>query len=821
MLCQMLSGIQLVNHNLAMIKNYIKIAWRNIVRNKTFSAINIVGLSIGIAACILILQYVAFELSFDDFHKNKNQIYRVRQDRYNEGKLSTQWAAGTFAVGNSFKDAFSEVQDYVKLIRYRPTMMEYGERSLKVEKVYMAGSSFFNIFSYPLLSGDAKTALTEPNTLVLSESVAKKFFGSENPVGKTILRNKKSAYKVTGVFKDMPANTHLKADILISYATFLSEAGDRQPETAWQWDGCLTYLKLRPNTDISKLEAKFPALVDKLAGDDHKKFKTGAVYLLQPLTDIHLYSHYMMEAEANGDGSTVYLLLGIAFFIVVIAWVNYINLATARAINRAREVGVRKAVGSQRSQLIGQFMTESVLLNGLAVILALIIVAISLPKFNEISGQALSFQLLASRMFWLPLITLFVIGAFFSGLYPAFVLSGFKPVAVLKGKVSTSAKGILLRKSLVVFQFAASLFLLVGTLTVFQQIRFMRQQSLGINIDQTLVINPPIIADDSTYMRQMSAFKDELMRQSGIKSITASTVVPGEASDWNAGGIRLKGTDESQGKQYRVIGADYDFLKTYDLKLIAGRNFSKEFGSDPKAVVFNKMAVKQLGFSNQQEAVGKEIDFWGEIFTIVGVTDNFHQQSLKDAYEPMIIRLIPDIRGYFSVKLTSSSAAASVATIQSEWNRFFPGNPFEYIFLDERFNDQYKADQRFGQVFGVFTGLAILVACLGLFGLASFTTAQRTKEIGIRKVLGSSVYAIVEMLYREFAILILISFVIAAPLAWFATSQWLNGYAFRTSIQWWLFAAPFVLVLVIALLTVSFQSIKAALMNPIQSLKSE
>jgi len=804
-----------------MIKNYIKIAWRNIIRNKTFSAINIVGLSLGIAACILILQYVAFELSFDDFHKDKNQIYRVRQDRYNEGKLSTQWAAGTFAVGNSFKDAFSEVQDYVKLIRYRPTMMEYGDRSLKVEKVYMAGSSFFNIFSYPLLSGDARTALTEPNTVVLSESVAKKFFGSENPVGKTILKNKKSAYKVTGVFKDMPANTHLKADVLISYATFLSESGDSQPETAWQWDGCLTYLKLRPDTDIAKLEGKFPALVDKLAGADHKTYKTSAVYLLQPLTEIHLYSHYMMEAETNGDGSTVYLLLGIAFFIVVIAWVNYINLATARAINRAREVGVRKAVGSQRSQLIGQFMTESVLLNGFAVILALILVAVSLPKFNEISGQALSFQLLASRMFWLPLITLFVIGAFFSGLYPAFVLSGFKPVVVLKGKVSTSARGILLRKSLVVFQFAASLFLLVGTLTVFQQIRFMRQQSLGINIDQTLVINPPIIADDSTYMRQMSAFKDELLRQSGIKSITASTVVPGEASDWNAGGIRLKGTDESQGKQYRIIGVDYDFLKTYDLKLIAGRNFSKEFGSDPKAVVFNKMAVKQLGFSNPQEAVGKEIDFWGETFTIVGVTDNFHQQSLKDAYEPLIIRLIPDIRGYFSVKLTSGSATASVATIQSEWNRFFPGNPFEYTFLDERFNDQYKADQRFGQVFGVFTGLAILVACLGLFGLASFTTAQRTKEIGIRKVLGSSVYSIVEMLYREFAILILISFVIAAPLAWFATSQWLNGYAFRTGIQWWLFAAPFLLVLVIALLTVSFQSIKAALMNPIQSLKSE
>lgn len=804
-----------------MIKSYFKIAWRNIVRNKAFSAINIVGLALGIAACILILQYVAFELSFDNFHANGDQIYRVRQDRYNEGKLSTEWAAGAFAVGNSFKEAYPEVEDYVKLINRGSMVLDHGERSFKVEKVYISSSSFFSVFSYPLLNGNPKTALTETNTVVLSASVASKLFGNENPVGKIIQINKRKSAKVTGVFEDMPANTHFKTDILISYATFVSEVKPNNPDLAWQWDGCLTYLKLRKGTDIPKLEAKFPALVDKLAGEEHKKYNSAAVYLLQPLKDIHLYSHLMMEAEPNGDGNTVYLLLGIAFFIVVIAWVNYINLSTARAINRAREVGVRKAVGSQRSQLIGQFMMESVLLNGLAVVLALILVALSLPKFNEISGQQLSFALLGSRMFWLPLITLFIVGAFFSGLYPAFVLSGFKPVVVLKGKVSTSTKRILLRKSLVVFQFAASLFLLVGTLTVFQQIRYMRQQSLGINIDQTLVINPPIVADDSTFMRQMSAFKDELLRQSGVKSVTASTVVPGQPSQWNAGGIRLKGTDESAGKQYRIIGVDYDFLKTYDLKLVSGRNFSKEFGSDPKAVIFNKMAVKQLGFSNPEQAIGKEINFWGEIFTIVGVTDNFHQQSLKDAYEPLIIRLIPDIRGYFSVKLSTGQANTSVAGIQSEWNRFFPGNPFEYSFLDDRFNDQYKADQRFGQVFGVFTGLAILVACLGLFGLASFTTAQRTKEIGIRKVLGSSVYAIVEMLYREFAILILISFLISAPLAWFATSRWLNGYAFRTDIQWWLFAAPFVLVLVIALLTVSFQSIKAALMNPVKSLKSE
>jgi putative ABC transport system permease protein len=798
-----------------MLRNYLKIAW-------AFSAINIVGLAIGVAACVLILQYVAFELSYDDFHANGDRIYRVRQDRYNEGKLSTQWAAGAQAAGYSFKGAFPEVEDYVNVLRRGSAVVDYKEKSLKVEKVYIASQSFFTVFSYPLMAGNPATALAQPNTVVLSETVARRLFGRENPLGKTIQQNRKEAVKITGVFKDFPANTHLQPDYIISHATFVSQAGpDNNPNTAWQWDGALSYLLLRPGVNPRALEAKFPALVDKLAGAEHRKYRSAAVYLLQPLRDIHLYSHFMMEAEPNGDGKTVYLLMAIAFFIVLIAWVNYINLATARAINRAKEVGVRKAVGSLRGQLIGQFMTESVLLNALAVSLALLLVALALPTFNELSGQQLSASLLYSRLFWLPLTGLFVIGSFFSGLYPAIVLSGFKPIAVLKGKVSTSRQGINLRKSLVVFQFTASLFLLVGTLAVFQQISFMRKQSLGINIDQTLVLNPPILGNDSTFMRQMTAFKEELLRQSTIRSVAVSSIVPGQGSDFNAGGIRLKGVDESKGKQYRIIGIDHDFIKAYDLKLLAGRNFSKEFGSDPKAVVFNKIAIQQLGFADPAQAIGKQIDFWGDIFTIVGVTDNFHQQSLRDAYDPLILVLKPDVSGFFSIKLNTRDLTKQIAGIRAEWNRFFPGNPFEYSFLDERFNNQYRADQRFGQVFGFFTLLAILVACLGLFGLASFTTAQRTKEIGVRKVLGASVGSIVQLLYREFAVLILVAFVIATPLSWYAVTRWLQGYAFRTNLPWWLFVIPFLLVLLIALLTVSFQSVKAALMNPVKSLRSE
>ncbi|HLL94350.1 MAG TPA: ABC transporter permease [Spirosoma sp.] len=805
-----------------MFRNHLIIAWRNIVRNKTFSVVNILGLAIGIAACVLILQYVSFELSYDNFHTKGDRIYRVRQDRYNEGKLSTQWAAGAQAVGNSFKAAFEEVEDYVKILRRGPAVVDYKEKSLKVEKVYIASQAFFTIFSYPLVAGNPATALAEPNTVALSETVARRLFGTENPIGKTIRQNRRNAVKVTGVFKDFPANTHLQPDYIIPYVTFKKQVGpDNNPDNAWQWDGALSYILLRPGVDPRALEAKFPALVDRLAGEEHRKFRSAAVYLLQPLRDIHLYSHFMNEAEPNGDGKTVYLLLAIAFFIVVIAWVNYINLTTARSIDRAKEVGVRKAVGSLRSQLMVQFMTESVLLNALAVALALLLVALALPTFNELSGQQLSFSMLGSSLFWLPLGGLFVVGSFFSGLYPAFVLSGFKPVTVLKGKINQSRQGITLRKSLVVFQFVASLFLLVGTLAVFEQISFMRKQSLGINIDQTLVLNPPIVANDSTYMRQMAAFKTELLRQSGIRHVAASTVVPGQASDWNAGGIRLKGMDESKGKQYRIIGVDYDFIKAYDLKLLAGRNFSKEFGSDPKAVVFNKMAIQQLGFDDPAQSIGKQIDFWGETFTIVGVTNDFHQQSLRDAYEPLILRLSPDVRGFFSIKLATTDLMGQIGLIRAEWNRFFPGNPFEYSFLDERFNNQYRADQRFGQVFGLFTLLAIVVACLGLFGLASFTTAQRTKEIGIRKVLGATVGEIVEMLYREFAVLILVAFVIATPLAWYAVTQWLQSYAFRTNLPWWLFVMPFLVVLLTSLLTVSFQSIKAALTNPVKSLRSE
>jgi putative ABC transport system permease protein len=804
-----------------MIKNYFTITWRNITKHKAYAAINILGLAIGTAACLLILQYVAFELSYENFHTNKERIFRIKQNRYEKGELRTEWAAGAFAAGNSFKDAIPEIEDYVKIVSGGAVVAKRNNQPLKIEKTFCASSSFFNIFSYPLLEGDPKTVLTEPYTAAISETMARKLFDNTNVIGKTLDLDRDGIYKISGVFKDMPANTQLKADLLLSYSTFLKRRSDNSPETAWLWDGCLTYLLLRKDANPKMVEAKFPPIVNKLVGADFKKYNVSATYLLQPLNDIHLYSHFMMEPEANGDGKTVYLLLVTAFFIVVIAWVNYVNLATARAINRAKEVGVRKAIGSRRGQLIVQFLFESTLLNGLALILAIVLMIIAIPSFNQLSGQQLSFSLLSKSNFWIALISLFITGVFFSGLYPAFILSGFKPVEVLKGKMVATGKGAFLRKSLVVFQFSASLFLLIGILTVYRQIQFMRSQTLGVNIDQTLVVSPPMIRNDSTFLSQKNAFKLGLLSHSSIQGVAVSTVVPGGAVPWNAGGIRLVGADESTGKQYRVIGVDYDYIKVYGLKLLAGRSFSKDFGADPHAVIFNKMGIEQLGFNKPEEAIGKKINFWGEEYTIAGVTENFHQQSLREAYEPLILRLMPDIPGYSAIKISSGQPGQIINEVKTEWDKFFPGNTFDYYFLDEHFNEQYKVDQRFGQVFGLFTALAIIVACLGLFGLASYTTLQRTKEIGIRKVLGASAGGILTLLYREFVLLLLIAFVLGTPLAWYATHQWLQGYAFRIDMHWAYFVIPFFCIVVIALLAVSFQSLKAALANPVKSLRTE
>lgn len=803
-----------------MIKNFFKTAWRNLFKHAVFSGINIFGLAIGIAACLLILQYVQTELSYDAFQKKGDRIFRVQTNRYNEGKLSTQWAAGAAGIGPALKEAFPEVEDFAKLTK-TGGVVTYGEKKFREEMLYYANDAFLPMFSYTAFKGKAAGALAEPNTAVITQTAAKKYFGDKDPLGKIISRNKKEDYKITAVVADLPANTHLKFDILLSFATFVKLNGS-DAETTWDWDGFFTYLLLKPGTNADHLEKKIAPFVADTRGAILKERNEGIVLKLQPLKDIHLYSNYMHEAEVNGNGNAVYFLLVIAIFIIVIAWINYINLSTARSLGRAKEVGVRKVMGSYRSQLIRQFLLEALLINFIAVVLAFILILISLPFFNALTGKELHFSLLADGGFWLALFVIFIGGTFLSGLYPAFVLSSFKPIDVLKGRLAKTTHGAFLRQSLVIFQFAASVALMVGTYCVYRQLNYMQSQDLGVQIDQTLVVRGPNVTD-STYADKLTAFKNEMLQIHGVKKVAASSSVPGGKVGWNAGGIRLVGSDPTKSNQYRIFGIDYDFIDAYGLKVLSGRNFSRDFKTDSSAVLFNEAAIKLMGFAKPEDALNKQIEFWGDVFTIVGVVANHHQESLREVYDAHIFRFVPESDNYFSIKVQAGNKNwdGIIAAAKKEWTAFFPENPFEYFFLDEHFAQQYQADQQFGKTFGLFAVLAIIVACLGLFGLVSFVTTQRTKEIGIRKISGAGIRNILFLLTKDFIKPILISFAIATPVTYFLLEKWLQNYAFKITLNPWMFVLPALVISLIALITITSQTVKAATANPVKSLRTE
>jgi putative ABC transport system permease protein len=803
-----------------MFKSYLKTAVRSIVKNKTFSAINILGLAIGIAACLLILQYVRYELSYDTFHEKGDRIYRVQQNRYEEGKLSTQWAAGSPGIGPLMKAELPEIEDFAKLIK-RPGVISYKEKKFREDKVFNANSSVLNMFHNPVLKGKAENALTEPNTAVITESMARKYFGNEDPIGKVISRNKEEDYKIMAVIADVPSNAHLKYDVLLSFVTYVNLTHP-DANTGWYWDGFLTYLLLKPGANVKAVEAKMNPLAHKQY-DPEGKNKNKIIELnLQPLKDIHLNSNFMSEVEANGDGKAVKLLLIISIFIIVIAWINYINLSTARSLERAKEVGVRKVMGSYRIQLIRQFLFESLVINFLAVVLAFLIIIATLPLFNSLTGKEVSFTLMSDSKFWLALVVIFVAGSFLSGLYPAFVLSSFKPIEVLKGKLTKTSHGAWLRQALVITQFAASIALIIGTYSIYKQLQFMKSQDLGVQVDNTLVLRGPNVSD-STYEKKLAAFKTEMLRHPSIQKVAASSDVPGNKVGWNAGGIRLVGSDPNKTNQYRVFGIDYDFISTYGLKVLKGRGFDASFGTDTSAVVFNEAAVKLLGFNKPEEALNQRIEFWGNTFTIIGVVTNHHQESLREAYDAYIYRLAMDADNFYSMKLHpgTASVAGIIKLAEANWATHFPGNPFEYFFLDDHFETQYKADEQFGKTFALFAILAIIIACLGLFGLASFVTTQRTKEIGIRKISGAGISSILLLLTKDFIKPVLVAFLIACPITYYLLKEWLQNYAFQTDITVWMFILPALIIAFIALATISIQTIKAASANPVKSLRTE
>jgi putative ABC transport system permease protein len=802
-----------------MLKNYLLVAIRNIVKHKGSSLINILGLAIGMSACLLILYFVNYERSYDSFHENSDRIYRLRYERSDQEGQSVKFASCCPPMGLRIREQYPDVEKVARLFR-RKSSVSYLDKMFIEENMYYAENEFFEIFKYKFISGDPLTGIKEPNKAFISNSTAKKYFGDKNPIGQIFSVDKKADYQITGVFEDIPSNSHLKFDIVLSYPSLINLYG-KDVENSWGDSGWFTYLLLKQNADPKALEKKIPSLIDADFVEALKYYKLTCEFPLQPLNDIHLTSNFMQEYEVNGDRDTVNLLSIIALFIIIIAWVNYINLSTARSLTRAKEVGLRKVVGATRGQLITQLFFETIVINFVSIIIAFIIILIALPFFRQITGTPVEFSFWARYEFWSAIIILGTVGVLLSGLYPVIVLSSYQPASVLKGKFGNSPKGINLRKVLVGFQFVMAMGLLISTFAVFNQLMFMKNQDLGFSIDQKLIVRAPRVRDTS-YGSQLQTFKEELLNKSGIINFCSTTDVPGRQAWWDAGGIHRKGSDDN--KNYQIIGIDYNFANVFDLKFASGRNFSKEFPSDSSALILNETAAKWLGFESAEKAIGQEVDYWEKLYTVVGVLKDYHQQSLKQEFEPHIFRFLPqgrDVRGLFAMKLSSGNVNSTLQEIKKEYNRFFPGNPFEYFFLDEYFHEQYKGDEQFGKVFAIFAFLAIFVTSLGILGLSSFMVIQRKKEIGIRKVLGANVLQVVLLLTKDFQNLILIAFIVAVPISYFGIKYWLQSFAVKMSISLELFLIPLILTAVISGITICFHVIKAAINNPVESLRYE
>jgi putative ABC transport system permease protein len=816
-----------------MIKNFFVISLRNLMKRKGYTTLNILGLTIGITCCMLIFQYVSYERSYDTFQKNSSQIVRIRLDEYRQGKLLWQSATSYPAFGPLMKKDYPEVQNYCRLIDDE-LLLSNDAKNIKFseKKGYFADPSSISMLGVNIAAGNSATALDAPNKIILSQSMARKYFGSTDVVGKTLQshgdgRAKPDTYLITGVFKDYPKNSHLIIDYLVSYETLrkaLKEQGDKEDSanTAIGWYDFYVYLQLKPGTDLQAFQAKMPAFaakyVNKRKGAKSTQFSGNKLYII-PFSDIHLYSNYNQEAEVNGSGSAVSFMFLIGLIILGIAWINYINLSTARSVERAKEVGVRKVLGAAKGNLIRQFMLENVLLNLTAILLAGFAVAVLTPWFNNLMGKDVSTGFSMSGKYWLIFFGIFFSGTLLSGLYPAFVLSDYKPVAVLKGAFKNTSGGLILRKSLIVVQFGISVVLIAGTIIVYQQVNFMRKQKLGVDINQTLVLSGVQSIPDSVYMDALQPFKSELLKIPGIKSMTSSTNVMGQEIYWTNGFQSLDHKELGGSTVYR-LGVDYDFIPQFGLKFLAGRNFSKDFPTDKKGAILNDRALAQMGFKDPQDAIGKKISN-GDTLTVIGVVQSFHHMGLQKPIDPQLISLRPNARNAYSIKLQTNELQGTVAAVKALWSKYFPNDPFNYFFLDDEFNAQYQSDQRFGQMFTLFASLAILIACFGLVGLSAYNILQRTKEVGIRKVLGASVKNVVFILSKDFLALVIVSFVIATPIAWFIMHSWLQDYAYRIEINWWVFGVAGALALLIALSTISYQAIKAAIANPVKSLRSE
>lgn len=811
-----------------MIKNYIIIAYRNYNRQKGTFLINLTGLAIGMVVCMYILQYVSYEMSYDKFHINSKNIYRVQYNFYRNGEKKIESASAVPAVGPAMKNNFPEVMDFTRLFR-KPGIISYNNMNFREQQVFAVTCSFLNLFTFPLIKGDPKTALYGPFQAVITESESKRLFGDEDPVGKRIRWDGEHEgnldFEITGICKDVPDNSHLKFTLLLSYQTFIHIRGNRGEilENDWHWFDFFTYVSLKPESDPYDFQNKFNDWLGLELKDVWNQYNIKEEFPLQPIENIHLYSKLTGELDPDdqGDGRTVKILILIAIFILIIAWVNYINLTTAQAMQRAKEVGIRKVSGAFRRQLISQFIFESIAINFIALILAVIILSLLLPLLNQFTNKELSPGLLFESDFWLIFSGLFLIGLFLSALYPAFVLSSFKPIVVLKASITRSPGGIRLRKYLVIFQFITSIILIAVMIIVSNQLTFLQNQDLKIDITQKLVIQGPTkISSDSAYVIQNEVFRNEMLKQSQIMSFSAVTKIPGLAIS-STQGVRKKEDSPDDIRGINLLGIDYSYIPSLGINLISGRPFSKSFQTDVYAVLINESAVKMLGYENPEKALGKEIFFKDRYYKIIGVVEDYHHMSLKTAPVPLLYHLDEYCNDFFVVKVGMDNINNTIKMIENKWHKYFPGNPFDYFFLDDFFNKQYQQDQDFRNILALFSILAIFIASLGLFAMASYSTIRRKKEIGVRKAIGASTFNIVVLFSKEFLSLIIIANIIAWPIIYYFMNKWLQNFAYRINvgILTLLFAGS--LVMIIAILAISYQTIRASMTNPAQVLKYE
>jgi len=800
-----------------MFKNYLKIALRNIRRYKTFSLTNIIGLAIGMACCIMIFLYVQDELSYDSFHANSDHIYRLLAQSKSVSETNLIAPIGA-PIAEIFSNALPEIRKAARLNREDRVLMQNGNKKFFEERFFYADPEIFDVFTFPFIKGDSQTALAAPFSVILTESMAQKYFDEDDPIGKSIIMNNEHSFNVTAVIEDIPHNSHFRFDFLASLETLADLYGERFL-THPGYLAFYTYLLLQEGTDTTELEQKFHAMLTEYIGEQAASMRS---FHLQPLKDIHLHSKLEYEIEANSDISFIYIYSAIALFILLIASFNFMNLSTARSARRAKEVGMRKVLGAQRMQLIKQFLGESVILSLIGLSLAIILAELFLRVFNPLTGKELTLHYFDNIGIFLSFFGFVIIAGIIAGLYPALFLSAFHPVRTLKGRLGTGGKSSSFRRFLVVTQFAISIILITGTIIIKNQLDFVRNQSLGFNKEQVVVI--PI--HDPNTRQAYQTIKTEFLQNPSIINATASSSVPGKP--FSVITYRIQDIPEKEHQKMVTYFVDYDFLETLGIELSAGRNFSKEFTTDESgAFILNETAVKQFGWNdplNQQIIWPSSLlrrDAIVKKGRVIGVVKDFNVTSLHQRIEPVLLQIRPKNFHGISARIKTENVPETLAFIREKWATFSPLYPFEYSFLDEDFNKLYRADDKVGQLFGIFSSLAIFVACLGLFGLASFTTEQRTKEIGIRKVLGSSVSGILVLLSKEFTRWILLANIIAWPIAWYLSRNWLQNFAYRIGVQIWVFILSGLLALAIALLTISYQSIKAALADPIDSLRYE